>query len=302
MTISPHRLSHVPPAAAVCGAALVCLPRAARGGACPDRRRRAAEVAPGGRDRGRRAEDRWHRRRAEGSARRGWTCRRACRRRMASLARFAGRAGSAGLGGASPLIGRRVSSPCPASFRPMGRTGGRCCWRGAAGQACRARSPIWGRAGAIWRAAILARPGVKRLDLVEAEADALDCARRQHHRPARAVSLGRCHHLPARRPVGRRGDEPALPRRRATPIPGLGAAFIRRAAADAGTRAGSSGWLPTATCPMTPCCPKPSLSVEDVAGDGAFRVIHATKPIRAERLTRPGAPPCPFPFPARLPS
>ena len=92
------------------------------------------------------------------------------------LATFHRRAGSVGLGGAKPAEVGAGSRPCRASSRRMGRTGGRCCWRRRCLRSWRARSPIWGRAGAIWRAEILKRPGVKRLDLVEAEADALACA------------------------------------------------------------------------------------------------------------------------------
>lgn len=137
--------------------------------------------------------------------------------------------------------------------------------------------------GAGWgylAAEILKRPGVKRLDLVEAEADALACAcvnipdeRARFHwadatqwRPETlldAVVMNPPFH------TGREAD------------PGLGAAFIRatrRMLAPDG-----SLWLvANRHLPYDPVLAEAFLSVEDVAGDGAFRVIHARKPRRAK--------------------
>jgi 16S rRNA (guanine1207-N2)-methyltransferase len=137
--------------------------------------------------------------------------------------------------------------------------------------------------GAGWgylAAEILKRPGVKRLDLVEAEADALACARvnitderaRFHWADATqwrpetlldAVVMNPPFH------TGREAD------------PGLGAAFIRatrRMLAPDG-----SLWLvANRHLPYDPVLAEAFLSVEDVAGDGAFRVIHARKPRRAK--------------------
>jgi 16S rRNA (guanine1207-N2)-methyltransferase len=63
--------------------------------------------------------------------------------------------------------------------------------------------------------------------------------------------------------------------------PGLGAAFIRatrRMLAPDG-----SLWLvANRHLPYDPVLAEAFLSVEDVAGDGAFRVIHARKPRRAK--------------------
>ncbi len=64
--------------------------------------------------------------------------------------------------------------------------------------------------------------------------------------------------------------------------PALGAAFIRAAAAHARTRAASSGWSPTVTCPMTPSCPRRFREVEEIGGDGGL----SRDPCRAPR---PGA-------------
>jgi 16S rRNA (guanine1207-N2)-methyltransferase len=137
--------------------------------------------------------------------------------------------------------------------------------------------------GAGWgflAAEILKRPGVKRLDLVEAEADALDCARHnvtdpraQFHwadatswRPDSlldAVVMNPPFHL------GRDAD------------PALGAAFIR--AARRMLAPNGSLWLvANRHLPYDAALSEHFLAHEDVAGDGGFRVIHATKPKRAK--------------------
>lgn len=137
--------------------------------------------------------------------------------------------------------------------------------------------------GAGWgylAAEILKRPGVKRLDLVEAEADALACARvnitdpraRFHWADATtwrpetlldAVVMNPPFH------TGREAD------------PGLGAAFIRAArrmlAPD-----GSLWMVANRHLPYDAVLSDSFLFHEEVAGDGAFRVIHATKPRRAK--------------------
>ncbi len=128
--------------------------------------------------------------------------------------------------------------------------------------------------------AILDRPGVKRLDLVEAEADALDCARvnitdpraRFHWADATtfrpetlldAVVMNPPFH------AGRDAD------------PGLGAAFIR--AARRMLAPNGSLWLvANRHLPYDAALTESFLLHEDVAGDGGFRVIHATKPKRAK--------------------
>jgi 16S rRNA (guanine1207-N2)-methyltransferase len=137
--------------------------------------------------------------------------------------------------------------------------------------------------GAGWgylAAEILKRPGVKRLDLVEAEADALDCARvnvtdprvRFHWADATtwrpdslldAVVMNPPFHL------GRDAD------------PALGAAFIR--AARRMLAPDGSLWLvANRHLPYDAVLSESFLHHEDVAGDGGFRVIHATKPRRAK--------------------
>jgi 16S rRNA (guanine1207-N2)-methyltransferase len=137
--------------------------------------------------------------------------------------------------------------------------------------------------GAGWgylSACVLQRPGVGRLDLVEAEADALDCARRNVTDPrARffwadattwrpdnlldAVVMNPPFHL------GRDAD------------PGLGATFIR--AARRMLAPNGSLWLvANRHLPYDAVLEECFLNHEEVAGNGSFRVIHATKPRRAK--------------------
>jgi 16S rRNA (guanine1207-N2)-methyltransferase len=125
---------------------------------------------------------------------------------------------------------------------------------------------------------ILTRPGVKRLDLVEAEADALTCARRNVTDPrARfhwadattwrpetlldAVVMNPPFH------TGREAD------------PALGAAFIR-AARRMLAPSGSLWLVANRHLPYDPVLSEAFLEVKDIVKDGVFRVIHAQKPRR----------------------
>lgn len=142
--------------------------------------------------------------------------------------------------------------------------------------------------GAGWgflAAEILKRPGVKKLDLVEAEADALDCAkvnitdpRARFHwadattwRPETlldAVVMNPPFH------TGREAD------------PALGAAFIR--AARRMLAPDGSLWLvANRHLPYDAVLADCFLDFKDVAGDGAFRVIHAIKPRRDALRAQP---------------
>ncbi|MCX7286876.1 MAG: class I SAM-dependent methyltransferase [Rhodobacterales bacterium] len=137
--------------------------------------------------------------------------------------------------------------------------------------------------GAGWgylAAEILKHPGVKRLDLVEAEADALTAARvnitdpraRFHWADATtfrpetlldAVVMNPPFH------TGRAAD------------PALGNAFIR--AARRMLAPNGSLWLvANRHLPYDGALAESFLVVQEVAGDGGFRVIHATKPKRAK--------------------
>jgi 16S rRNA (guanine1207-N2)-methyltransferase len=136
--------------------------------------------------------------------------------------------------------------------------------------------------GAGWgylAAAILSRPGVRQLDLVEAEADALACARANIGDPR-----ARFHWADATRwrpdtlldavvmnppfHAGREAD------------PGLGAAFIR-AAARMLAPDGSLWLVANRHLPYDAALADSFLTHADAAADSAFRVIHATRPRRA---------------------
>lgn len=137
--------------------------------------------------------------------------------------------------------------------------------------------------GAGWgylAAEILKRPGVKRLDLVEAEADALACAKvnvaderaRFHWADATLWKPESLLDAVVTNPPFHTGREADA---------GLGAGFIRAArrmlAPDGGLWLVANRHLPYDAV-LAECF----LEVQEVAGDGAFRVIHAIKPRRAK--------------------
>lgn len=137
--------------------------------------------------------------------------------------------------------------------------------------------------GAGWgflAAQILKRPGVKKLDLVEAEADALDCARvnvtdpraRFHWADATTWRPETLLDVVVMNPpfhTGRSAD------------PALGAAFIR-AARRMLAPSGELWLVANRHLPYDAVLSDCFLEVRDVTGDGAFRVIHAIKPRRAK--------------------
>jgi 16S rRNA (guanine1207-N2)-methyltransferase len=142
--------------------------------------------------------------------------------------------------------------------------------------------------GAGWgylSAEILKRPGVKRLDLVEAEADALTCAQANITDPRAwfhwadattwrpetlldAVVMNPPFH------TGRAAD------------PALGAAFIR-AARRMLAPSGSLWLVANRHLPYDAVLSECFLDLKDLAGDGAFRVIHAQKPRRDPARAKP---------------
>ena len=129
--------------------------------------------------------------------------------------------------------------------------------------------------------AILERDGVKRVDLVEAEAAALDCARANVTDPR-----ARFHWADATawRPEGVVDAvvcNPPFHVSRAAE-PGLGAAFIRSAAAM--LHPGGSLWLvANRHLPYAASLAETFRDVSEIGGDGAFRLIHAQRPVRAQR-------------------
>lgn len=142
--------------------------------------------------------------------------------------------------------------------------------------------------GAGWgflAAEILRRPGVKKLDLVEAEADALDCARVNIPDPR-----ARFHWADATiwRPetlLDAVVTNPPFHTGRAAD-PALGAAFIR--AARRMLAPDGSLWLvANRHLPYDAVLADCFLEFREAAGDGAFRVIHAIKPRRDPLRAKP---------------
>lgn len=128
--------------------------------------------------------------------------------------------------------------------------------------------------------AILARSGVRRLDLVEAEADALACARRNV-----VDERARFHWADATsfRPetlLDAVVTNPPFHTGRA-PDPALGAAFIR--AARRMLAPDGALWLvQNRHLPYDAALAEAFAEQREVAATGAFRVIHATRPRRAK--------------------
>ena len=129
--------------------------------------------------------------------------------------------------------------------------------------------------------AVLARDGVKRLDLVEAESDALACARlnvideRAQFHWADALTWR------AEGVIDTVVCNPPFHNSRAAD-PGLGASFIRAGAAL--LHPGGVLWLvANRHLPYATVLAETFRDVEEVGGDGAFRIIRAARPIRARR-------------------
>ncbi|SOC10139.1 class I SAM-dependent methyltransferase [Rhodobacter maris] len=148
--------------------------------------------------------------------------------------------------------------------------------------------------GAGWgwlSAQILARPGVERLDLVEAEAAALECARQNvtdpravfHWADARAFA-------PDPRPLCVVMNPPFHTTRAADPA--LGAAFIR-AAAGMLSLSGSLWMVANRHLPYEAVLRERFHEVTEITPpsgrDGAFRIFHAARPI-AHAAKTPAAP------------
>jgi 16S rRNA (guanine1207-N2)-methyltransferase len=132
---------------------------------------------------------------------------------------------------------------------------------------------------------ILKRPGVKKLDLVEAEADALDCARvnisdsraRFHWADATTWRPETLLDVVVMNPpfhTGRTAD------------PALGGAFIR-AARRMLAPSGELWLVANRHLPYDAVLSDCFLEVRDVAGDGGFRVIQAIKPRRDALRAKP---------------
>ena len=127
--------------------------------------------------------------------------------------------------------------------------------------------------------AILAQDSVKELDLIEAEADALECAKRNITDPRarffwadattfKPAKLWECVVMNPPFHVGRDADA------------GLGMAFIK--AAHRGlTPSGSLLLVANRHLPYEPLLRQLFKQVEEIGGDSAFRLFRAAAPIRA---------------------
>ncbi len=137
--------------------------------------------------------------------------------------------------------------------------------------------------GAGWgylSARVLASPGVKRLDLVEAEADALDCARANITDPRAAFHWADATTWKPDSLLDAVVTNPPFHTGREAD-PRLGETFIR--AARRMLAPDGSLWLvQNRHLPYDAALADSFLEVREAAQDSAFRVIHATKPRRAK--------------------
>lgn len=127
--------------------------------------------------------------------------------------------------------------------------------------------------------AILAHDGVKSLDLVEADRDALDCARENVTDPRAVFHWADATGFKPARPWDVVVMNPPFHTSRAAD-PDLGAAFIR--AAHRGLLPSGSLWLvANRHLPYDRILTPLFRSVEEIGGDAAFRLIRAAFPLRS---------------------
>jgi 16S rRNA (guanine1207-N2)-methyltransferase len=127
--------------------------------------------------------------------------------------------------------------------------------------------------------AVLVRDGVRQIDLVEAEAAALACARRNVTDPRARFHWADATTFRPDGPVDAVVCNPPFHVGRA-PDSGLGAAFIRAAAAM--LHPGGVLWLvANRHLPYGPVLTEAFRDVEETGGDGAYRLIRAARPNRA---------------------
>ncbi|MCV2879669.1 class I SAM-dependent methyltransferase [Sedimentimonas flavescens] len=133
-------------------------------------------------------------------------------------------------------------------------------------------------AGWGWLAAqVLAREGVESIDLIEAEHAALDCARRNVTDPrARFIWADATAYVPEARYSGIVMNPPFHTSRAADPA--LGAAFIR-AAASMLSLSGTLWMVANRHLPYEEALRASFHEIEELAGDGGFKIIRAAKPI-----------------------
>lgn len=149
--------------------------------------------------------------------------------------------------------------------------------------------PVMADFGAGWgylAAAVLARTGVTRLDMVEAEARALDCARLNVTDP-RARFLWQDVPTFAPGPIydGIVMNPPFHPDRRGDP--GLGRAFIAAAAAALADK-GRLWMVANRHLPYEAALETAFREVQDIGGDRRFKLFEAARPARETRRNRLG--------------
>jgi len=128
--------------------------------------------------------------------------------------------------------------------------------------------------------AILQRPGVKRLDVVEAEKVALDCARLNVPNPRAEFHWADVTTFKPERPWNAVVMNPPFHTAR-TPDPALGVAFIR--AAHRGLAPDGVLWMvANRHLPYEPVLKALFRQVEEISDDGAFRVTRAAYPLRGK--------------------
>ena len=138
-----------------------------------------------------------------------------------------------------------------------------------------------GDLGAGWgylSRAILTRPGIRHLDVVEAEQTALNCAKRNLHDPRAAYHWADATTFRPDRLWGAVVMNPPFHNGR-EPDPALGQAFIR--AAHRGLAPDGVLWMvANRHLPYDKVLQTLFRDVQEVGGDGAFRVTRAAYPIR----------------------
>ena len=141
-----------------------------------------------------------------------------------------------------------------------------------------------GDLGAGWgylSRAVLTRPGVEHLDVVEAEADALDCARTNLSDPRAVFHWADATRFLPEKPWGAVVMNPPFHLGRDAD-PDLGIAFIR--AAHRGLAPDGSLWLvANRHLPYDRVLAGLFRTVQEIGGDAAFRLTRATAPIRVRQ-------------------
>ncbi len=138
--------------------------------------------------------------------------------------------------------------------------------------------------GAGWgylAAAILKRAGVARLDLIEADHDALDCARRNITDPRARFHWADATRFTPDAPFDAVVMNPPFHSGRSAD-PALGAAFIA-AAARMLTPSGTLWLVANRHLPYERTLATAFTEVADHAGDGSFKILRATRPIAQGR-------------------